>query len=124
VASRTVRGFSDLGAVSVATLLATGIVNTWVRVGSVELLTGSAYGRLLLFKIALFASMLGFAAVNRLWLTQRLVPAESQQATRAARAICQNAVAELGLGIVIFVVVGFLGHMDPGMPGHSQGHMH
>src|SRR5207253_5378156 len=65
--------FSTLGIVSVATLVATGAVNSWVLAGSVHALVGTDYGRLLLVKVALFLVMLSIATVNRLRLTPRLV---------------------------------------------------
>jgi putative copper resistance protein D len=42
----------------------TGVFNSWVIVGSLTGLVSTAYGRLLLFKIALFFAMLSLAAVN------------------------------------------------------------
>jgi len=45
----TVR-FSTLGIVSIATILFTGIVNTWYLAGSISALVGTDYGRLLLTK--------------------------------------------------------------------------
>ena len=65
--------FSTLGVISVGTLLVTGIVNTWYLAGSIEALTGTYYGQLLLAKIALFFAMVAIAAVNRQWLTPRLM---------------------------------------------------
>jgi putative copper resistance protein D len=57
--------FSTLGVISVATLLTTGVVNTWFLAGSIPALVGTDYGRLLLVKIALFAAMVGLASINR-----------------------------------------------------------
>jgi len=53
-------------------LIATGIVNGWILSGSVPALIGTDYGWLLLAKVALFVTMVGIAAINRLWLTPRL----------------------------------------------------
>jgi putative copper resistance protein D len=64
--------FSTLGIVSVGTLLAAGIVNAWILVGSVHALVVTGYGRLLMLKLVVFAIMLVFAAINRFWLTPRL----------------------------------------------------
>ncbi|MGH7033051.1 MAG: CopD family protein, partial [Stellaceae bacterium] len=50
--------FSRLGLACVAILLVTGLVNAWFLVGSFASLVGTAYGRLLLVKLALVASML------------------------------------------------------------------
>jgi len=67
------RRFSNLGLVSVAALLATGIVNTIFLAGSVPALLGTPYGQLLLLKILLFLAMVAIAAVNRLKLTPQLL---------------------------------------------------
>ena len=64
--------FSILGMISVAALIVSGLVNAWILVGSFRALVVTDYGRLLLLKIAAFAIMVAFAAVNRLWLTPRL----------------------------------------------------
>src|SRR5262249_44093631 len=66
------RRFSTLGVVSVGALLASGLINGWNFVGSIEALTTTPYGRVLAGKIALFAAMVGFAAFNRRVLTPRL----------------------------------------------------
>ena len=79
------RRFSTLGTVSVATLMASGIVNAWILVGSVHALFVTEYGRLLMLKLGVFAIMLVFAAVNRFWLTPRLGPLGGEwTATRRA----------------------------------------
>ena len=64
------RRFSTLGLLSVGTLLATGLVNTWMLAGSLAALLETDYGRLLLPKIALFVAMVAIASINRLRLTR------------------------------------------------------
>jgi copper resistance protein D len=110
----TVR-FSTLGIVSVATVLASGIVNTWELAGSVPALIDTDYGRLLLVKIALFLVMLSVAAVNRLRLTPRLVQERDDSARcNALRQLRTNSLIEAGIGAVILVIVGALGTLPPG----------
>src|SRR5262249_4695376 len=46
IASHVTRRFSTLGIMSVGTLLATGIVNSWILVGSIEGLVRTDYGHL------------------------------------------------------------------------------
>lgn len=104
--------FSTLGLVSVATLLATGIVNTIFLAGSVPGLLGTPYGQLLTVKILLFVAMVGIAAVNRLKLTPRLA---TEPAARAMRQLQRNALVEAGLGLAILVIVGALGTIPPGL---------
>ena len=113
--------FSTLGIVSVATLFVTGTVNTWYLAGSVDALTETRYGRLLLIKIAVFFAMVGVAAVNRLRLTPRLADgADSAKAQTASRALCRNAVVEAALGAAAVAIVAVLGTLPPG--NHADHH--
>jgi copper resistance protein D len=106
------RRFSLLGIASVATLLATGIVNSWFLVGGIPGLLGTLYGRLLLVKLLLFAAMVGVAAINR----QRLTPQLNDGVAPAAalRRLRRNALIETTLGLGILLVVGALGTEPPG----------
>jgi putative copper resistance protein D len=72
VALRTTQRFSTLALISVGSIVATGIVNAWILVGSLHALIVTEYGRLLMLKLTLFAAMLMMAAANRFWLTPRL----------------------------------------------------
>lgn len=117
IAREIVPRFSSLGLISVGTLLATGIVNSWMLVGSTAALFETGYGRLLLLKISLFIGMLAFAAVNRLILTPRLLQASTETALRSAHRIGTNSLIEATLGAAILVVVGALGIMQPGAEG-------
>ena len=58
IAAAATQRYSALAIASVAILLAAGAVNTWFVAGTVPALVGTAYGRLLLTKIRLFAAML------------------------------------------------------------------
>jgi len=111
-ASSATRRFSLMAMISVAVLLASGIVNTWYLAGNVPALIGTLYGRLLLIKIGLFLIMLTVAAVNRLRLTPRLAGAEPKAALAQLR---RNALIESGLGLGILAIVGGLGILPPGL---------
>jgi putative copper resistance protein D len=113
--------FSTLGIVSVATILLTGIVNTWYLSGSVDALTQTKYGHLLLIKIALFVAMAGVAAFNRLRLTPRLVDdPEMTAAQNARRQLSRNAVLEAAMGAAIIAIVAALGTLPPGSHAHHE----
>jgi copper resistance protein D len=107
--------FSTLGIVSVATVLTTGLVNSWELMGSVPALFGTDYGRLLLAKVALFLVMVSVAAVNRLQLTPQLVHRPDTSARRRAlRQLRNNSLIEASLAAIILLIVGVLGTLPPG----------
>lgn len=112
VARGATRRFSALGIVSVGVILTTGMVNSWILVGSLHALQVTDYGRLLMLKIALFAAMLLIAGVNRFWLTPRLALSSGSE-PRALRQLARNSMIEIALGLTIFVIVGVLGTMHP-----------
>ena len=112
--------FSTLGIVAVATILATGGVNTWYLAGSIPALTGTDYGQLLLIKIALFLVMVAIAAVNRLRLTPRLVQGTGMIAAQTARRLRRNALLEATAGAIVLGIVGLLGTLPPG--SHANYH--
>jgi copper resistance protein D len=114
--------FSTIGVVSVAIVLASGIVNTWELAGSVPALFGTAYGRLLLVKVALFLVMLSVAAVNRLRLTPRLAERTDASARwDALRQLRNNSLIEAGVAAIILIIVGVLGTLPPGNEQTSYG---
>jgi putative copper resistance protein D len=108
--ARALADFSAVGMLAVAALVATGLTNAWMVLGGVEPLFSTTYGRLLILKVALFALMLGLAALNRF----RLVPALGTEAdTTALGRLRQHVAAEQGLGLAVLLVVGLLGTLDP-----------
>lgn len=75
--------FSVVGIAAVLVLLATGPVLAVVQVGDPARLIGTAYGRVLLVKLALVAVLLAIAALNRLVLTPRLAAGAPRGLRRA-----------------------------------------
>ena len=112
VAAAAARRFSPLGIASVGILLVTGIVNSWYLLSGPSNLISTDYGRLVLLKIGMFAAMVGIAAVNRYRLTPRLA------APSAVRALERNSLAEVCLGLCVFLFVGALGTMEPPVHNH------
>jgi copper resistance protein D len=108
--------FSTLGLLTVGTLLATGLVNTWMLVGSPAALLETDYGQLLLLKIALFSAMVAVAGINRFRLTPRL-PGKDP-----LRRLSRNVLVEIGLGLTIIAVVSLLGVLPPAL--HAAMPMH
>jgi putative copper resistance protein D len=114
IALDATRRFSTFGIISVGVLLATGLVNSWILIGSLRALVDTDYGRLVLLKVVLFAAMLSVAAVNRMQLTPRLAnPAGSQPQVEALRQLKRNVTIEIVIGLGVFAVVGVLGTLHP-----------
>lgn len=124
LAAAATKRFSTLGIASVGTLFLTGIVNAWFLVGSFDALMVTEYGRLLALKVGLFAVMVGFAAVNRFWLTPKLLtprlltprlqsPAESPAQLYSLGQLTRNSAIEVVLGLMIYGIVGVLGTLHP-----------
>lgn len=109
--------FSVLGLSSVGTLLVTGVVNTWFLSGSVPALLGTAYGQLLLVKIALFAAMIAAAGVNQRRLLPCLADVASDNALRLRTCgqLWRNASIEASLGVLVLAVVAVIGILPPGL---------
>jgi len=103
---RALHGFGTIGTVVVATLFVTGLVNSWLMVGvdHVAILSATRYGQLLIAKLALFALMLGLAALNRFQLT----PAFERSIAGASHAGALRAL-RLSLAIEATSIVAILG---------------
>jgi mono/diheme cytochrome c family protein/uncharacterized membrane protein len=104
------RRFSVVGIAGIVLLIASGVVNAVYLVASWPALFGTAYGQLLVAKIALFAAMLVLAAWNLLRETPRLAYGD---ATPAAARIARNARAEAAFGVGLLAIVGVLGVAVP-----------
>ena len=114
VTAIAVQRFSLLGVISVGTLLASGVANSWYEVGTLNNLFVTSYGQLVLIKIAIFAAMIALASVNRFYLTPRLATAST------VRWLYRTSLAETGLGFAAVAVVGFLGAMAPASHAHHN----
>jgi putative copper resistance protein D len=108
-----VRRFSLVATWAVALLIASGIVNTWYMTDGLRHLFGTEYGSLVLAKMGLLLIMLGFASVNRFWLTPRLPVSD-----KVPRLLCTSTGAEIALGLIVIYLVAVLGQLEP------AGHMH
>lgn len=107
-ATTVVRRFSPAAFVAVAVILATGVFQGWRQSGSVDALTDTTYGRLVLTKLGLFAAMVGLAALSRAWVRRRITaPALSPGpgATAAMPAMTQLRRSVAGEAIVAVVVL-------------------
>jgi len=109
-------GFATFGTASVALVLASGLINSWLLVGPANLLSlgGSLYGQLLLIKLGLFAGMLALATLNRF----RLAPALRAALTNgdvglATQQLRLSLTLETLAAVTILGLVAWLGTLEP-----------
>jgi putative copper resistance protein D len=116
---RALKGFSGVGSIVVAVIVASGLVNSWFLVGPDHLggLTASLWGQLLLVKLALFIAMLGLAALNRFQLTPHLEAALAGDARAALAALRRSLALESATGLAILAMVAGLGVLAPPASG-------
>ena len=115
--------FSTLGILAVGILVVSGTVNAAFLLGGMHNLIDTAYGRLLLLKIALFAVMLVLAGINREYLLARLSKVGGTDlGSRTVQQLIRSTAAEIALGFAIVLIVGVLGIMAP--PNDIAGHIH
>lgn len=104
--------FSGIGALVVATLVLTGIVNTWAltQPRPIGEAIATPYAMVLLVKLGLFAGMLLLAALNRWVLSPRLANASAEDASKALRF---SVGAETVLAVLVITAVAVLGVLEP-----------
>jgi len=107
-AHTSVRRFSALSLLTVSLLAATGLINAWFLVGTLHALVTSAYGRLLIIKITLFAIAVSLGACNLLVHKPRL-----DTAPAAMPAMTRKVWIEIALATLIILVVAILGTLPP-----------
>ena len=117
---RALHGFGTVGTVVVATIVLTGLINSWLLVGPDNVLTlgTNLYGRLLLIKLALFGAMLGLASLNRFRLTpqfERSIAADDHH--RALSSLRVSLGVETASVVVILAIVAWLGTLAPPASG-------
>ena len=120
--ARIVNRFSRLALICLALLVVTGLYQTWIHVGSFDVLISTDYGNVLMVKQAFFIVMLTFGALNFFSTKPRLAKAaaanggnhsESRQALRRIG-------AESVIGLAIFSMTGFLTVLPPGVHALHQ----
>lgn len=115
--ARALAGFGTLGTAAVAALALSGVVNAAFLVGpdGSRLLTSSAWGQLLVAKLALFLLMVWLAAQNRYSLTPRLERAltEGRDSAGAIQRLRLSIGLELAAGVALLGLVAAMGVQTP-----------
>jgi len=106
--------FSSMGVGAACVLVSSGLPNAWLLVGSrAEDVFATEWGRMLALKLALVATLLAIAAVNRLRLAPRVTSQSPFDAPAALSALIRNVAVEQALGVLILAVASALGTLPP-----------
>lgn len=103
--ARAVRRFSMVAGVALAAVVGTGTARAVAEVGSWSGLFGTAYGRLVIVKVALLAIIAALAARNRWWNVPRGV--------EGIAGLRRVSGAELGTAILVLVAAAVLASLVP-----------
>jgi copper resistance protein D len=116
LAAAVVRRFSASSLIAVAAMAFTGLLNATFMVGSIQTLLRSTYGQILVSKLILFLTMIGFGACNLFLLKSRIaadLPTVNGAKKDALCSLLRNVLWEIGLGTVVILIVGLLGITPP-----------
>lgn len=116
LAANALRRFSTTGAVAVALIVLSGLINSYMLVGVSQAtrLLDTLYGQILLAKLGLFLLMLALAATNRFRLTPSLSTAiAGGDANAALRALRISVAIEATAGLCVLGLVAWLGTLEP-----------
>ena len=107
--------FSGMGYIAVATLVGSGLVNSWYLVGNYRGLLTTQYGQILLVKLVMFVGMLLLALMNRFWLVPSMKRARADGARLSVWTgkLRNHVLGEQFLGLTVLVIVSVLGTMRP-----------
>jgi copper transport protein len=116
-AAEAIADFSGWAALTAGTLIVAGLALSWIEVGSIEALTTTLYGRLLLAKVALVAVVLGAAAWNRFRLVPRVAAASLEEPAvddaASWRTLLGLVKLEVALIVVVLMVTAVLSNVTP-----------
>ena len=103
--------FSTLSLCCVSVVIVSGISNSWLLVGSIHALYTTAYGRLLLVKLTLFATLIAIGARNRFLIKAK--PLKVPAGRNVLSQLRRNVICEASLGSAVVAIVACLGVTPP-----------
>jgi putative copper export protein len=118
--ARFAQRLSRSSAIALGVVVATGIYNTWMRVGTLPALVDTAYGRTLCIKLILVGIVIALGAVNRFVHVRQAQAAADRAGPSPDQALLirrfsRTVLTESAFMIAVLIAVGFLlSGMPPG----------
>jgi putative copper resistance protein D len=110
VLMKALRRFSSVGLAVVLVILASGLLNSWFLVGSLEALFSSPYGQVLMCKLFFFSIMIVLAFYNRLVFLPKLDGSENNLVVQR---LIRSVALEQACALLVVAVVSVLGTLEP-----------
>ncbi|WP_421120613.1 copper resistance D family protein [Aquihabitans daechungensis] len=124
-AADAIARFSGWAAVTAAVLVVAGSVLSWIEVGSVDALTSTLYGRLLMAKVILAAVVIAAAAWNRFRLVPRVAAASLEDPpvddARSWTVLLRLVRLEVALLVVVLMITAVLSNVTPAKAAVDEG---
>jgi copper transport protein len=122
--------FSSTAFACVAAIAATGAIQGWRQLGSIDALVSTSYGRLLIAKVVGVAALVSLGWVSRRAVRRRLVPAttlavrpagpgadRAENSGPAAAALRRTVAAEVAIAVVVLALTSLLVNAVPARAG-------
>ena len=111
VLAHALKRFSAVGFAAVVVIVASGLLNSWFLVGSIDALLHRTYGQVLMVKLFFFLCMIALALFNRLTIMPRL--ARNKEDRAAPRLLLRSIAVEQAFAILVVASVSVLGTLPP-----------
>jgi copper transport protein len=113
-AAQLIPRFSALALISVGTLILSGLYAAVLRVGSLEALNNTIYGRTLIVKLIIALPMLAMGAINLLVITPGMKKTQDLEGFKNLQGIFRKIVtSEVTMGAVLLLSVAVLTSLPP-----------
>lgn len=100
-AAEAIATFSGIAAIAASLVIAAGVVMSWIEVGSIEALTSTTYGQLLLAKISTIVVVLACAAWNRYHLLPHITDGTADDHANPTQLRRLNRVMTLEVALIV-----------------------
>jgi putative copper resistance protein D len=112
--TKVVRRFSRTAQLSVALLVAAGIGMSWVYIGSIPAIYGTAYGVMVMTKVVLLLCLLVLGAANYFIVKDLATPARGTTPGTGLKSLLRFGEVEIGIGLTVILAAASLTSQPPG----------
>lgn len=109
--AHALKRFSGVGFMAVVLIVASGVLNSWFLVGSMDALLHRPYGKVLMIKLSFFLCMIALALFNRLSVMPRF--ARDPRDVEPPRLLFWSVAVEQVFAVLVVASVSVLGTLPP-----------